>query len=202
VTDAGAGIFSSVTTFTNGAGTEAWQGGGKWQASRVRKSSRLQRERAPCPWKRRGLGWQGLLEGIGPCPAPGERWLLPERCQQTPRHLLSLFLNSPGDGAATISPCSLFQRFTVFTVKFFSGPAQTSFAATKAQSAVSSPAGRVKRALSLPAGLFPSLVLFPVRSRRVSLSQRSHVPRETARRRTLPLWTVKHPVKQKLRRPV
>lgn len=47
VMDAGACIFSPVTTFTNGPGMEAQQGGGKWQVSRVKKSSRLQGERTP-----------------------------------------------------------------------------------------------------------------------------------------------------------
>ena len=143
--------------------------------SRVKKSSRLQRERAPCPscwpWKCRGQGWKGLQEGIESSPAPGEHHLYPEHFQQTSRHLLILFLNSSGDGAATISPSNLFRCFTVFMVKkFFLYPIQTSFAAIKALSILNSPEREVrwmKRDVSLLFGLFSSFVLFPVKRRRV-----------------------------------
>lgn len=154
---------------------EAQQGGGKWQASRVKKSSQLQWERAPrssCrPRKRRGQGWKGLQEGIESPPAPGEHQRYPEHFQQTSRHLLILILNSSSGGAATISPSNLFWCFTVFMVKKFSlRPIQTSFAAVKALSILSSPEREArwrKRDVCLLVGSFSLFALFPVEGRRV-----------------------------------
>lgn len=143
--------------------------------SRVKKSSQLQWERAPrssCrPRKRRGQGWKGLQEGIESPPAPGEHQRYPEHFQQTSRHLLILILNSSSGGAATISPSNLFWCFTVFMVKKFSlRPIQTSFAAVKALSILSSPEREArwrKRDVCLLVGSFSLFALFPVEGRRV-----------------------------------